>query len=333
MSTIKDVARLAGVSPSTVSRVVNGNTASAASEETRQRIWEAVRATNYSVNSQAQKLRRPKQDEERPKQSIDCVFARGIDYFIDPFFIELIHVIEQRIFKQGYCLRTQYGAADMNSHLRSDKHKKDAAIILGRVDAEILEKLKQTYRHLVYVSLQDRDLGIDSVICSGYESAGLALNYLYSLGHRRICYLGEIRDEQRYDAYRDFVAAHGLEELVVDVRFTPSDSYEGLRSALAGGMSCTAVFCANDVSAVGVYRAARECHLSIPKELSIISVNDIETVRYLEPMLSTIHIPIEELGAHAASLLIDRIERGHTLPVRLYLPCQLVERDSCRKLR
>lgn len=332
MSTISDVAKLAGVSVSTVSRVINGNH-SAASAKTREKIWEAVRQTNYSANEAARKLRKPEGTDNIPKQAIDLVYARGIDFFIDPFFIELNKVMEQEMFKRDYRLRTQYVIQDIGQHLRSDKQKKDAAIILGRVDEALLEKLKATYRHLIYVSLQDVDHGIDSVICSAYDSTVMATEYLVSLGHKKICYLGETENEQRYIAYLDIMKKHGLKPITVQSPFTPpGESYRAISQAFDEGMSCTAVLCANDISTISVYRAAKERRLSVPEKLSVIGINDIESVRYLDPMLTTIHIPIEEMGIHAANLLIDRMEHKHTLPVRLYLPCSLVERESCQNL-
>ena len=329
MSTIKDVARLAGVSPSTVSRVVNGGDTSSASPKTVERIWKAVRETGYSVNESARKLRKPVMEETIERQGIDCIFARDIDSFVDPFFTELMHIIETEVFKQGYRIHYQYTVSDLRSHTRQDSDKKNAAIVLGRVEEESLKRLKNNYRQMVYIGLQDKPLNIDSVICPAYDAVTAGMEYLLSLGHKRICYLGETRNEQRYDAYVDMMERMGLDKTVVDVRFTPSDSYEKLKKALEGGMNCTAIFCANDMSAVGVLRALREKRLSVPKDISLMGLNDLESVRYLDPMLTTVRIPLEEMGKHAAMLLIDRIEGGHRLPVKLTLPSEIVVRNSC----
>lgn len=333
MSTILDVAKLAGVSVSTVSRVINGNHG-AASAKTREKIWEAVRKTNYSANETARKLRKPEETDTTPKQSIDLIYARGIDYFIDPFFEELNKAMEQELFKHDYRLCAQYVIQEIGQHMRSDKQKKDAAIILGRIDEVMLEKVKSIYRHLIYVSLQDVDHGIDSVICRAYDSTVMATEYLVSQGHRKICYLGETENEQRYIGYLDVMKKYGFKPITVQSPFAPpGESYRAISHAFDNGMSCTAVLCANDVSTIGVYRAARERRLPIPKKLSVIGINDIENVRYLDPMLTTIHIPVDEMGTHAANLLIDRIEHKHTLPVRMYLPCSLVVRESCSTVK
>ena len=95
----------------------------------------------------------------------------------------------------------------------------------------------------------------------------------------------------------------------------------------------TAFFCPNDVTAIGAMRAVKEHHLSIPQDVSLISIDDIDTAQYLTPMLTTIHIPVEEMGQMTAKILIDRIEGGHTLPVKVSLPYYLAWRESCGACR
>ena len=335
MSTLKDVANLAGVSASTVSRVVNGGSSGAASPETVRKIWEAVRETGYSVNETARSLR--KKDRDLPKETlaIDCVFARDQDSFIDPFFTVLMRFIEEEAFKRGYNLRYQYPLGEMKSHAVADSRKKAAAMILGRIGRQQLEMLENNYRHLVYVGLQDKRLNVDSVICSGYDAAATGLEYLCSLGHRKICYVGETKDEQRYDAYCDAMEKYsgaGCDKLVIEVPFNSAHSFEAMEQALESGMEFTAVFCANDISSVGVYRALKKHRLSVPRDVSVIGLNDMEYVRYIDPMLTSVHIPLEEIGRHAAILLIDRIENGHRLPVKLTVPSSLIVRDSCAEV-
>ena len=332
MSTIKDVAKLAGVSPSTVSRVLSGQGPSAASEKTKEKIWEAVRKTGYSVNETARKLRKKPADVTEPEQTIDCILARELDYFIDPFLYALRQRMEEELFKRGYRLRAQFGISDMQRYLSDDSSKRDAAIILGRVDMQNFKVINNNYRHLIYTGLQDLDLGIDSVICSGYDAICTAMDYLVGLGHRKICYLGETKSEQRYDAYIARGKKLGIpndRRFVVDVSFTPSDSYNGLKKALEGGLDCTAIICANDVSALGVMKLLKEKRISVPNDMSVIGVNDMENTRFLEPMLTTMSVHTAEMGSHVVKLLIDRIKKNHFTPVKLYIPSHLIERESC----
>ena len=94
----------------------------------------------------------------------------------------------------------------------------------------------------------------------------------------------------------------------------------------------SAIFCANDTTAIGVIHALKEKNFRIPEDISVISVDDIETAQYLSPMLTTVHVPLEELGKITAKTLIDRINGGHRLPMRISLPFYIAKRDSCGKL-
>ncbi len=330
MSTMKDVANLAGVSISTVSRVLSGDNPSAASKKTTARIWDAVRTLEYSINETASNLRKPKPVID--EKVIDCILARELLFFSDPFLSSLRHVIEECLFKKGYRLRGQIGVSELNN-LDSIG---DAAIILGRVDSNVLKVLKKSYKHLIYTGLQEMDLNIDSVICRGYDSVCAAMDYLASLGHKRICYLGETSREERYVAYLDMVKKLRLADdksLVVDVLFTPGDSYSGLKKALSKGLDCSAIICANDASYFGVLKAVKEFHKSIPEDISVIGINDMEDIRYLDPMLTSMSIPVEDMGNLVVQLLISRINQLHSVPAKVYIPSRLTVRDSCIEFR
>ena len=105
--------------------------------------------------------------------------------------------------------------------------------------------------------------------------------------------------------------------------------YLGAGELLKSGLDATACFCSNDVIAIGVMRAVRESGLFIPGDISVISMDDINVGRYLDPMLTTVHFPLAEMGRMTAKILIDRIEGGHHLPMKIVLPCHVVERESC----
>ena len=93
----------------------------------------------------------------------------------------------------------------------------------------------------------------------------------------------------------------------------------------------TAIFCANDNTAIGAIKAIREKGYRIPEDISIIGVDDIETSQYISPMLTTVHIPMEEMGQLAAKILIDRINGGHRIPLKTLLPFYIAKRDTCAK--
>lgn len=330
---IKDIAKLAGVSPSTVSRVVNSGDTSAASRETQEKIWAVVRSEGYIPNQNARSLRQPKKYTKKLIKEIDCVYARASGSLTDPFFTALMHAVEVEAIARGYNLRYQFPIIDLTPDKFIHPHSNvDAAIILGRVDEQSVKRLERHYKHLLYTGLQELDLPADQVISSGYQAAFDCVKYLCSLGHRRICYLGEIDNEQRYLGYIDAMCENGIEDTdwyVAEALFTPSGGYEAVKELLHRGHPFTAILCANDMLAVGAMKALKEHKLRIPHDVSLIGINDMETIRYLDPMLSAVHIPIEEMGQHVARLIIDRIEGGHKLPVKMMLPNTLIYRESC----
>lgn len=334
---IKDIAKLAGVSPSTVSRVVNSGDTSAASLQTQEKIWDAVRALGYIPNQNARSLRQPQAELAQQVRDIDCVYARVAGPMIDPFFTTLMHAVEVEALAHGYNLRYQYSISDLESGIFTCTHSNvDAAIVLGRIDGTTIQLLRDLYKHLVFTSLQESDFPVDQVISSGYQAASNCVNYLHSLGHTKICYLGEIKNEQRYLGYSDAMKRLGIDDnrkYVAEALFSPTGGYDAVNQLLERRQPFTAILCANDMLAVGAMKALREHRLHIPKDISLIGINDMETVRYLDPMLTTVNIPLEEMGKHTAKLLIDRIEGGHKLPVKLLIPNSLICRESCAPAR
>lgn len=343
-ASIKDVAKLAGVSPSTVSRIVNGGVSAAASLKTQEKIWEAVRKVGYVPNSYAQTLKSgAEQSVRNDKRKISCIYARTCGPEIDPFFTVLMQAAEVKAFSMGYILQFYYSAIDIQAGRfpypeRGSAEEISSALVLGRTDSSTMALLKGFYRHIICAGLNEMDFEVDQVISSGYEAAVKCVEYLHGLGHTRIGYVGETENEQRYLGYCKAMGElgfsdEGLESLVADMPFTPSGGYDAVKLLMERGADFTALLCANDISAAGVYRGLREYRLRVPKDVSVIGINDMETVRYLDPMLTTVHIPLDEMGEMAAKLLIDRIEGGHKLPLKMYLPNRIVCRESCGECR
>lgn len=333
--TLKEIAQEAGVSISTVSRVVNKNAPGAASKEVQDKIWEIVRRTGYTPNSTARNLKKGEENAAPVSRSIACMFARATDTVTDLFFTSLARSIEQEAFKRNYVLKYSFSSFDATHpntfRLITDNHV-DGVVILGRCDKPMLKMMKQYFNYVAYTGLNYLDAKYDQVICDGYAAAHAAVSYLIELGHRKIAYIGETQSESRYNGYCDALSAHHIsywKGYTANVRLSLENGYQGAKKLLDTGCDATACFCANDITAIGAMRALQEAGLSIPRDVSIISIDDIETAQYLNPMLTTVHIPVEEMGQMAAKILIDRIEGGHRLPVRVALPFYIAQRDSC----
>lgn len=334
--TLKEIAKEAGVSISTVSRVVNGNAPGAAGKEVQDKIWEIVRRTGYTPNTNARTLKMGEGREPAPaSRSIACLFARTSDTVTDLFFTSLSRSIEQEAFKRNYVLKYSFSSFDINHpgtfRLITDNHV-DGVVILGRCDKALLKTLKTYFNHVAYTGLNNLDAKYDQIICDGEQAAAAAVDHLTGLGHRRIAYIGETREENRYTGYQTALARHRLpfrKEFVTNVPLSSEGGYQGAKKLIASGCDATAYFCSNDITAIGAMKALQESGLNIPGDVSVISIDDIDTAQYLSPMLTTVHIPVTEMGQMTAKILIDRIEGGHRLPVKINLPFYIAGRESC----
>ncbi|MEY8351904.1 LacI family DNA-binding transcriptional regulator [Lachnospiraceae bacterium 54-53] len=334
--TLKEIAKEAGVSISTVSRVVNKNSPGAAGKEVQDRIWEIVRRTGYTPNSTARTLKMGNgTDSVLSSRSIACLFARTSDTVTDLFFTSLSRSIEQEAFKRNYVLKYSFSSFDINHpntfRLISDSHV-DGVVILGRCDKALLKTLKTYFNCVAYTGLNNLEARYDQIICDGHQAAVAAVNHLIDLNHTKIAYIGETWEENRYAGYQSALADRRLpvrKDYVANVTLSSEGGYQGVKRLLKAGCDATAYFCSNDVTAIGAMRAFQEAGLSIPKDVSLISIDDIDTAKYLNPMLTTVHIPVEEMGQMTAKILIDRIEGGHRLPLKINLPFYIASRDSC----
>lgn len=337
--TLKEIADLAGVSVSTVSRVINHGNAKVASKEVKDTIWKIVRETNYIPNSAARNLKLGNSEYAgQSLKTIGCIFARSKNTRDDPFFSQIARALEQEAFRQGYILKYSFSAYDINDpgtfHLITSNQVNGIAV-LGRFDKALLSFIKKQYKHVVYTGLNTIDAGFDQVICDGYQASLAAVNYLYKLGHTSIGYVGEKQKEIRYQGYLDAMEHLNLpilKENIIVTQISSEGGYNGVKEFLKKELHATALFCANDLTAIGAMKAIKEKGLAIPLDLSLISIDDIETAQYMSPMLTTIRVPMEELGKMTAKVLIDRIENGKSLPMKVELPFSVITRESCRKI-
>ena len=309
MTTIKDVALRAGVSVSTVSHVVNGTRKISAS--THERVDKAIRDLAYVPSAVARSL----------KSNTTRTLGMLIPNSSNPYFAEIVRVVEDRCFGAGYALilcNTDDEPRRQEIYLKVLAERRiDGLVVVSTGDDESLSKMLTSLRRIPIVLL-DRE--ISNQVCDLVETAHMqgglvATRHLVSLGHRRIACIGGpaglAPSEQRIAGWRLGLAEAGLHvdtKLLWQGGFTSQGGYEAMHAMLRIDPPPTAVFVCNDLMAIGVLRAAHENGVRVPDALSVVGFDDIELSDFTSPPLTTVAQPKQRMGALAVDMLLERIE-------------------------
>jgi LacI family transcriptional regulator len=329
MATIKDVARLAGVSVATVSRVMNGS--AVVSAPRRGRVQKAAARLNYSPNVAARSL------------ITNRTHAIGVllpDLFGE-FFSEVIRGIDHVAREAGLHVLLSSSHADTEAliaALRAMRGRIDGLIVMAPDIAA--PKALERARAEIPLVLIDPGLGArgcDAISISNQEGAHALVSHMLELGHKRIATItGPARNidaEQRLAGYRQALREHGVErdpELEITGDFTEPSGYEAAMRMLALKRPPTAVFAANDYMAIGVLGALSDANVRVPQDMALGGFDDIAMSRYLNPPLTTVRVDAYRLGRRAAERLIrDQNGDAERKPVREVLSTTLVIRGSC----
>lgn len=329
MATIKDVAREAGVSVATVSRVFNDS--QRVSEETRRRVRQVAERLNFWPNGVARSL------------ITNRTHAIGVllPDLHGEFFSEVIRGIDLAARREGLHVLVSSSHSDTDelvTALRAMRGRIDGLIIMA-TDADSAPAIRATAWDCPVVLLGPGTEvpDFDTVAIANHDGAYAVIRHLQRLGHRRIATLtGPVRNldaRQRLEGYRAAMREAGVSstralEVVGD--FTEPSGYRGVQALLKLSPPPTAVFVANDVMAVGALGALRDAGVRVPKDMAVIGFDDIALARHLTPPLTTVHVDAYQMGERALHRLLRR-DRGEPAPSRSHevLPTWLVVRASC----
>lgn len=331
---LKKIAEMTGVSPSTVSRVLNHTSPSCASKELQDKIFEAARSIGYRPNENARMLRKQNVQNTNQKENvhhISIILARIRNLKDDPFFYELFRCLEEELFKSRVAVDQVIYADDEPV---SNITKSQGIIILGRCSQKLLGHILAQTKNVIGIWRNSMDYKLDEVVCDGRKAAELAMEYLISLGHKNIAYIGDCSYESRYIGYCNSFINHHIPLNYEWIRQTDQTGEAGgaaFQDLLNKSDDFTAVFCANDVTAITVLHCIQTLGRKLKRKISVISIDDIEESQNTTPYLTTIHIPRAEMAHMAVTMLIDRMEKKHTEAVRIEFPCRMMKRDSCYK--
>jgi LacI family transcriptional regulator len=327
--TIRDVARLAGVSVATVSRVHRGSAPVA--ELTRERVTAAIAQLGYTPSHLGRSL------AERRHAALGIVFPD----LSGPYFAEVIRGFEQEAAtsSQAVLVLSTHGRQVPVDEVRALAGRVDGLLVLGRtVPDETIAELRGAGSAVVLLARPPVD-DTDSIQAENRASAVALAGHLIGHGHRHIAFLGDPQSSpdglERWEGFVDAHARAGIEPpaAAVPSAYREREGYESAAVVLATQPGVTALFCANDEIALGAYAAVSEAGLQVGREIAITGWDDVSVARHVSPALTTVHQPMFELGALGARVLADRIASGmisgNRAPLHEVLPTRLVIRSSC----
>lgn len=329
---MKEIARVVGVSQSTVSRVLNGaDSRVPIARETRRRVLETARTMGYRPNPLARGLR-------GAGTSLLGLIVREIS---DPFFARAIEVIAAEARSNGYNIVLCHAHSSASEALvlagvLETRHT-DGIILLGDLHyaTDVWSDLVEGPLPVVTLCSGHRSPGIPTVNTDNRLGVRMALDHLWSLGHRQIAYfdagwLGDVAE--RREAYMEFLAEHG-QTLREGYHQAAENDISSGQDAFARAMQLaeppTAIMCATDQVAVGASSAALRAGVKVPDEISIVGFDDIPLARFNVPPLTTVHQPLEKLAKRAVEevLAIIQGDKGRAGDIQ-YMPPELVVRSS-----
>lgn len=333
---IKDVAKEAGVSTSTISYVLNNKESESISPGTQQRVWAAVEKLGYVPNLNARSL------ISRRSNLIGVIIPQtepGKEFmFSNPFYGEFLSSVEYTARRNGYHLLIS-GTEANDGYLRIARNRGvDGIILVGTYPSGFIEELKQLSIPVVLVDAYIKDAYFHTIGIDDERGGYLATRYLLERGHREIAFVSGIIKEhgvndKRYQGYRAALQEAGIDPLARRVYAGEVDYAYGIRAAQEmreRGFAETAAICTADILAVGLVKGVHAQGRRVPEDLSVMGFDDVYLAEICDPSLTTVRQDIRLKGERAVELLLHAQEREERETI--LLPISIVERDSIKTL-
>ncbi|ELK8293421.1 substrate-binding domain-containing protein [Vibrio cholerae] len=333
MATMKDIARLAGVSTSTVSHVINKSRF--VSDEIAERVNNAAQQLNYAPSALARSL----------KMNRTKTIGMLVTTSTNPFFGEVVKGVERSCYHKGYNLilcNTEGDNQRMKASINTLLQKRVDGLLLmcSTLEGERLDVFDR-YPDIPVVVMDWGPIlfASDKIQDNSLQGGYMAAKHLIECGHKEIgCITGPLirhQAQMRYEGYKRALAEAGIAinpDWIVESDFECEGGYQAFEKLYERGKLPSALFVSNDMMAMGVIQAASQRDLRVPDDLSLIGYDDVHIAKFMTPALTTIHQPKYRLGKAAVDTLLYRLENPDTTAQVVQLEPTLVVRNSVRKL-
>lgn len=334
---IEDVAKLAGVSISTVSRVMNKSDYPV-SEKAKKKVLKAAEELHYLPNIAAQQL----------KKEFNNIIGLMVRDISDPYFGEIAKGVTERASELGYlsfvCNTGRSPEREVEYHELLWQHRVKGIVLAGggfdteEYKTKLLEQLERHKNYgLKIVALAPQGIDMPYVTVDNTALGNMITQYLIDRGHSKIAFISGpdnvFTAKERLNGYRDVLVKAGItfnKDLVVNSDFSWKGGYEACLELLSKGGQFTGLCCANDNIAIGAMHALREKGLSIPYDVSIVSIGDMTQAKYSDPPLTTAFFPRYEIGKKSVEVIagLNDLEEHASIIFR----SRIMERQSVRQL-
>lgn len=331
MATIKDIAQAAGVSSATVSRILNNDSTLNVAPETRQKVLDTANALNYKKKSRISNRSAYTLGIVQwfsPQQELEDNYYLLIRQGIEDFCMQnCIHVV--RTYK-----------ADIN-YMDALKSV-DALVCVGKFSASEIKHFRELTNSIIFLDMPVNDTAVSTITLDFEHAVNTGMDYLTSLGHTKIGFLGgkeyladrQLFPDMRKKLFVKYCQKHNIsyEPYVLEESFTTESGYRMMSQLIKTGDLPTAIIASSDPIAIGALRALNDNGIKVPEDISLMGFDDTSLSSFTTPPLTTIHAPAYDMGSFGANIVFNILKLHPATAMKIQLPCQLVKRQSCKRL-
>ena len=334
MASIRDVAKYAGVSITTVSRIINNDQSFNITKETKDKVYEAIAELKYNIPDSYKSTK-------SKKNSIGCIQRLTVEGTKDNFFSTISSGIQEHLSKYGKSVQFSLTQFDFENEDFENMFKTYplGMILMGDISDSAYNFLKSKIKHIIGIESPYND--IDNIRYNRFNAGVIAVQHLIECGHKKIAYIGSnikrdnLTNIGRFEAYTRVMEVNNLDidpNWVINCKWHRDTCFNETVNLLQSDNRPTALFVASDHMAIASMSAIHSLGLKIPEDISVIAISDIEESAYLTPPLTTVSIPQKEMGKLATEVLLHRINGDTTITKDIFVPCKLTIRNSVKKI-